>query len=153
MIVTSARWRGGERSIGVLAASADASTTALAVATVLAERADAFLDNSLSRGWPRAIACIPSEFIPSAQALCLDRNQSLGTALVIILNRRFHHRRLAAMPPTELAPSGSDATERIPFMQRVLDNPFLLLFLGVAIPTVLFTLWGVMEVASIPVSR
>ena len=27
------------------------------------------------------------------------------------------------------------------------------LFLGVAIPTVLFTLWGVMEVASIPVSR
>ena len=26
-------------------------------------------------------------------------------------------------------------------------------WLGVAIPTVLFTLWGVMEVASIPVSR
>jgi hypothetical protein len=38
-------------------------------------------------------------------------------------------------------------------MQRVLDNPFLLLFLGVALPTVLFTMWGVMELASIPVSR
>ena len=57
------------------------------------------------------------------------------------------------MPPTQLVPSEPDAPERIPFMQRVLDNPFLLLFLGVAIPTVLFTLWGVMEVASIPVSR
>lgn len=42
---------------------------------------------------------------------------------------------------------------RIPFMQRVLDNPFLLLFLGVAIPTVLYTLWGVMEVASIPIAK
>ena len=27
-------------------------------------------------------------------------------------------------------------------MQRVLDNPFLLLFLGVTIPTVLYILWG-----------
>jgi hypothetical protein len=43
--------------------------------------------------------------------------------------------------------------ERVPFMQRVLDNPFLLLFLGVAIPTVLYTLWGVMEVASIPIAK
>ena len=43
-------------------------------------------------------------------------------------------------------------SEQIPFMQRVLDNPFLLLFLGVAIPTVLYTLWGVMEVASIPIA-
>jgi hypothetical protein len=45
------------------------------------------------------------------------------------------------------------ATERIPFMQRLLDDPFLLLFLGVVIPTVLYLLWGVMEVASVPVAR
>ena len=38
-------------------------------------------------------------------------------------------------------------------MQRVLDNPFLLLFLGVTIPTVLYILWGVMEVASIPLAK
>ena len=60
------------------------------------------------------------------------------------------------MPPTEASPPASDAPdtpERIPFMQRVLDNPFLLLFLGVAIPTVLYTLWGVMEVASIPIAK
>ena len=43
--------------------------------------------------------------------------------------------------------------EHIPFMQRVLDNPFLLLFLGVTIPTVLYLIWGVMEVASIPLAE
>ncbi len=54
-------------------------------------------------------------------------------------------------PPTEV--TQRPALEKIPFMQRVLDDPFLLLFLGVAIPTVLYTLWGVMEVASIPIAK
>ncbi|WP_413875770.1 hypothetical protein [Albidovulum sp.] len=43
--------------------------------------------------------------------------------------------------------------ENIPFMQQVLDNPFLLLFLGITIPTVLYIVWGVMEIASIPVAN
>ena len=43
----------------------------------------------------------------------------------------------------------SEAPSRIPFMQRVLDNPFLLLFFGVVIPTVIYILWGVMEIANI----
>jgi hypothetical protein len=42
--------------------------------------------------------------------------------------------------------------QRVPFMQRVLDNPFLLLFLGVTVPTVLYILWGVMELTQIPVA-
>ena len=42
--------------------------------------------------------------------------------------------------------------ERVPAMQRLLDNPFLLLFLGVTIPTVLYVIWGVMEIVSIPIS-
>ncbi|MDR2240299.1 MAG: hypothetical protein LBE33_07650 [Zoogloeaceae bacterium] len=42
--------------------------------------------------------------------------------------------------------------ERVPVMQQILDNPFLLLFLGITIPTVLYILWGVMEVANIPVA-
>ncbi len=46
-----------------------------------------------------------------------------------------------------------EAAERVPFMQRLLDDPFLLLFLGVTIPTVLYLLWGVMEVASIPIAK
>jgi len=43
--------------------------------------------------------------------------------------------------------------EHVPAMQRILDNPFLLLFLGVTIPTVLYLIWGVMEVASIPLAK
>lgn len=42
--------------------------------------------------------------------------------------------------------------ERIPAMQRVLDNPFLLLFLGVTVPTVLYVIWGVMEIVQIPIA-
>ena len=40
---------------------------------------------------------------------------------------------------------------RVPVMQQVLDNPFLLLVLGITIPTILYIVWGVMEIASIPV--
>ncbi|MCU9846913.1 hypothetical protein OEZ60_02745 [Defluviimonas sp. WL0024] len=46
---------------------------------------------------------------------------------------------------------GEGPPERVPFMQQVLDNPFLLLFLGITVPAVLYTIWGVMEIASIPV--
>ncbi len=46
-----------------------------------------------------------------------------------------------------------DDPESIPFMQRLLDNPFLLLFLGVAIPTVFYIIWGVMEIVSIPIAK
>jgi hypothetical protein len=41
----------------------------------------------------------------------------------------------------------------IPFMQRVLDNHFLLLFIGIAVPTVLYILWGIMEIIAIPVAK
>jgi hypothetical protein len=37
-------------------------------------------------------------------------------------------------------------------MQRVLDNPFLLLFLGVAVPTVLYIIWGIIEITQIPIA-
>ena len=43
--------------------------------------------------------------------------------------------------------------ERVPFMQRVLDNPFLLLFLGVTVPAVSYLLWGLMEISQIPVAK
>lgn len=42
--------------------------------------------------------------------------------------------------------------ERIPAMQHLLDNPFLLLFLGIAMPTVFYIVWGVMEMVAIPIS-
>ena len=47
----------------------------------------------------------------------------------------------------------SDEEETPPFMQRILDNPFILLFLGVAFPAVLYLIWGIMEVVSIPVAN
>ena len=40
--------------------------------------------------------------------------------------------------------------ERIPAFQHLLDNPFLLLFFGVAIPTIFYILWGVMEILTLP---
>ena len=51
---------------------------------------------------------------------------------------------------TSNAGADGDEEERIPAMQHLLDNPFLLLFLGVAIPTVLYILWGVMEILTLP---
>jgi hypothetical protein len=49
-------------------------------------------------------------------------------------------------------PGPDDKPERIPFMQRLLDNPFLLLFLGVVVPTVLYIIWGILELVQIPVA-
>ena len=50
-------------------------------------------------------------------------------------------------PPTQ------EEEERIPAMQRLLDNPFLLLFLGVTMPAVLYLIWGIMEIVQIPIAQ
>jgi hypothetical protein len=42
--------------------------------------------------------------------------------------------------------------EQVPVMQRVLDNPFLLLFIGITVPTVFYIIWGVMEIVTIPLA-
>jgi hypothetical protein len=47
---------------------------------------------------------------------------------------------------------GPAETEQVPVMQRVLDNPFLLLFLGITVPTVFYIIWGVMEIVTIPLA-
>lgn len=49
--------------------------------------------------------------------------------------------------------SSQDEIVRIPVMQRVLDNPFLLLFIGVVFPTVFYILWGIMEIVTIPLAN
>ena len=46
-----------------------------------------------------------------------------------------------------------DFEEPVPAMQQVLDNPFLLLFLGVVVPTVFYLVWGVMEIVSLPIAK
>jgi hypothetical protein len=58
---------------------------------------------------------------------------------------------MSTIEPTPAEPT--DSSQRVPMMQRVLDNPFLLLFLGVTMPTVLYLIWGIMEVASVPLAK
>lgn len=43
--------------------------------------------------------------------------------------------------------------EPIPIMQRILDDPFLLLAFGLVVPTVFYILWGVMEIITIPLAK
>ena len=45
-----------------------------------------------------------------------------------------------------------DQEEKIPAMQTLIDNQFLLLFIGVAMPTVFYLIWGIMEIVTIPVA-
>jgi len=40
----------------------------------------------------------------------------------------------------------------IPTMQRILDNPFILLFIGIAVPTLTYIIWGIMELVSLPIA-
>ncbi|MBF0160169.1 MAG: hypothetical protein HQL58_11675 [Magnetococcales bacterium] len=49
---------------------------------------------------------------------------------------------------------GNNVTDQepIPVWQKVLDNPFLLLFLGVVMPTVFYIVWGIMEIVTIPIA-
>ena len=46
-----------------------------------------------------------------------------------------------------------NADEKVPLIQQLLDNPFLLLFLGVLIPMVVYTLWGVIDILTIPAAK
>jgi len=68
--------------------------------------------------------------------------------------------------PNPTAPDADDAVlvakaraeglpddEPVPAIQQILENPFLLLFIGVAMPTVLYIVWGVMEIVNIPVAK
>ena len=55
-------------------------------------------------------------------------------------------------PRTSAAPRPAD-DEPVPLMQRLLDNPFVLLILGIAVPTVFYILWGIIEITQIPIAR
>jgi len=46
-----------------------------------------------------------------------------------------------------------DPNEPVPFMQQLLDNPFILLFLGVMVPMVVYTLWGVIDILTVPLAK
>jgi hypothetical protein len=68
-----------------------------------------------------------------------------------------NHLARAQIPETStkgFAMNKSDAdNERVPLMQQLLDNPFLLLFLGVMVPMVVYTLWGVIDILTVPLAK
>ncbi|MFO1342488.1 MAG: hypothetical protein U1F05_05030 [Burkholderiales bacterium] len=43
--------------------------------------------------------------------------------------------------------------EPVPMMQQLLDNPFLLLFFGVMVPMIVYSLWGVIDILTLPVAK
>ena len=56
-------------------------------------------------------------------------------------------------PQTPVGGAGARPVERIPVMQRILDNPFLLLFLGITVPTVFYLIWGLIEISQVPIAK
>jgi hypothetical protein len=63
-----------------------------------------------------------------------------------------------AQVPSDASQTGADGAgagdgERIPVMQAVLDNPFLLLFIGVAVPAISYLIWGIMDIILIPIGK
>jgi len=46
-----------------------------------------------------------------------------------------------------------DENEKVPFMQQLLDSPFLLLFLGVMFPMIIYNLCGVIDILTIPLAK
>jgi hypothetical protein len=48
-------------------------------------------------------------------------------------------------------PNSSDVKPHA--MQRLLDNNWILLLLGIAVPAVFYTLWGLWNVINIPIAK
>ncbi len=48
--------------------------------------------------------------------------------------------------------AGAQGFVRVPIFQRILDNPFILLFIGVVVPAVFYIIWGIMEIVTIPIA-
>jgi hypothetical protein len=46
-----------------------------------------------------------------------------------------------------------DANAPVPWVQQLLDNPFLLLFIGVFVPMMVYTVWGVVDILTLPMAK
>ena len=55
--------------------------------------------------------------------------------------------------PADGGHSAAQDNEPVPAMQRLLDNPFVLLILGIAVPTVFYIIWGIIEITQIPIAE
>ncbi len=46
-----------------------------------------------------------------------------------------------------------EQNEKIPVWQIIFDDIFLLFLLGVGVPLVIYTLWGIMDLTNVPVLK
>ena len=51
------------------------------------------------------------------------------------------------------AHSNDDDKAPVTWMQQLLDNPFLLLFIGVMVPMIVYTAWGVFDILTLPMAK
>lgn len=49
-------------------------------------------------------------------------------------------------------PEPEKVPEKIPLAQAFFDNIFILVVLGLAVPIVFYTIWGLVEISSIPLA-
>lgn len=47
----------------------------------------------------------------------------------------------------------ADNDNDISFWQKLLDNSWLLMVIGVVSPTVLYTLWGIVDIMNTPIAK
>jgi hypothetical protein len=73
----------------------------------------------------------------------------LGSRTAAQKKKNHWHKRNLAMSEEQ---SDTQSFVRIPMFQRVLDNPFILLFVGVVVPAVFYIIWGIMEIVTIPIA-
>ena len=59
----------------------------------------------------------------------------------------------APSEPDTPPPSEPEQTAPVPALQRLFDNPWLLLLLGLVIPTLSYTVWGLIELMLLPQAK
>ena len=80
--------------------------------------------------------------------MMFERLSEMGRQLSLGAKTSFHQRNAEMSEENK----GSQDFVRIPMFQRILDNPFILLFIGVVVPTVFYVIWGIMEIVTIPIA-
>jgi hypothetical protein len=70
--------------------------------------------------------------------------------------QKFSFLHLTVRPVRQIMMEGIKMAENdsdVPFMQKLLDNHWLLLVIGVVSPTVLYTLWGIVDIMNTPLAK
>jgi hypothetical protein len=90
------------------------------------------------------------------RAPCVQSRRNSASFLVPnhVVSRSCCQESVHPFPPSRRPMSEHDSdTAKVPLIQQLLDNPFLLLFIGVLIPMLVYTLWGVIDILTIPLAK